>query len=91
MCNLTGSVLDKLSFSTSSKILERLCLISRSSHINFLVYNVIKHSFELSIFDNLSEEKKNEVLDTLYEFSSSSNSNLSNISSELYNYIINML
>jgi len=83
--------LDKLSFSTSSKVLQRLSLISRSNHINFLIFNIIKHSYDLSIFENLSEELKNDLLDTLYEFSSSMNSSLSSISNELYNYIINTL
>jgi len=91
LCNITGSILDKLSFSTSSKVLQRLSLITRSNHINFLIFNIIKHSFELCIFENLSEELKNDLLDNLYEFSSSMNSNLSSISNELYNYIINTL
>ncbi len=53
-----------------------------------MTYDVISQSYEINLFSYLSDEFKNELLDTLYEYSCIEN-DLGKKAEHLYSYIRN--
>ncbi len=51
-----------------------------------ITYDIIAQSFDINMFNYLSDEFKNELLDTLYEFSCIEN-DLGKKAEQLYSYI----
>ena len=85
---LTGPILNKINFDISKRLLFKLNFINRSHIIQELTYNLIVQSCELNIFKQLDDEFKNELLDTLFEFSSFE-SEVGIMSNELYKFLRN--
>ena len=87
---MTGPILNKLNFDVSKKVLFKLYFINKSQIIQELTYNFIAQSLEISIFNYLNDDFKNELLDTLYDFSSLE-SEMGKKAEKLYKYITNEL
>ena len=85
---ITGPILNKLNFEVSKKLLFKLNFINKSQIIEDLTYKLIEQSWEISIFNYLNDDFKNELLDTLYNMSSLQ-SETGNKANKLYNYISN--
>jgi hypothetical protein len=66
---LTGPIFNELLFDVSKNVLLRINMISRSQKIQNLLYELIKSSLENSIFQKMSKQDQNEILETLYDFS----------------------
>ena len=66
----------------------KLNFINKSQIIEDLTYKLIEQSWEISIFNYLNDDFKNELLDTLYNMSSLQ-SETGNKANKLYNYISN--
>ena len=83
---ITGPVFDKIDKILSKKILLRINMICRSYQIQYLLINLIKLSLKFDVFNLLNNNEKNDILDSLYEFSGMEN-NLGNEAASLYTKI----
>ena len=61
-------------------------MICRSYQIQYLLINLIKLSLKFDVFNLLNNNEKNDILDSLYEFSGMEN-NLGNEAASLYTKI----
>lgn len=86
---MAGPVTDKVKLEVAQRILSRLNLISRSQQVQSLTLAVIQDSVDSRLFFQLDQSQQNELLDTLYDYSSSScDSSLGKKSNDLYAKII---
>ena len=61
-------------------------MISRSHQIQGLLISLIRNSLKYKVFNLLNNQEKNDVLDSLYEFSGINN-NVGSDAAELYTQI----
>lgn len=91
---LTGPVLNSLDIETARKVLKRINMINRSCQIQKVLLNLVEEGVYTNkeIFDGLSHQDKNDILDSLYIIGKSDlNDNpVSNKANNLYNSIIGM-
>ena len=67
---LTGSsVVSKLNSDNAKSVLFKINSISRSHQIQDLTYGIIKLSHENNLLHQINESDKNDILETLYEYS----------------------
>ena len=83
---ITGPIFNKLNSEISKRILMRINMISRSHQIQSLLINLIRSSLKYNVFNLLNQQEKNDVLDSLYEFSGI-NSIIGADAAELYTQI----
>ena len=86
----TGPVLSKLKKETGLFVLQRLNQIIRSNILQNIAVNWIQATIENGLFMKQNRQSKNEILDTLYEFSALQNDVGAN-SAQIYTYITQVL
>ena len=83
---ITGPIFNKLNPEISKRVLMRINMISRSHQIQGLLISLIRNSLKYKVFNLLNNQEKNDVLDSLYEFSGINN-NFGSDAAELYTQI----
>ena len=67
---LSGPCLNKLNYSIAKQVLFRVNMIAKGHQFQNIILSVIQASVEYKLFTQYSNNEKNILLDTLYEFSS---------------------
>ena len=83
---ITGPIFNKLNPEISKRVLMRINMISRSHQIQGLLISLIRNSLKYKVFNLLNNQEKNDVLDSLYEFSGINNI-IGSDAAELYTQI----
>ena len=83
---ITGPIFTKLNFTLSKRVLMRVNMISRSHQIQSLLIKLINSALQCNIFNSLTTNEQNDILDSLFEFSGL-NTKLGSEAAELYTKI----
>jgi hypothetical protein len=80
---ITGPVIQQLNPEIAKNVILRINLVSRSHRVQSLNYSLIENAYYSELFPKLNKDDKNELLETLYEYSGL-NSDIGTKSAELY-------